>query len=304
MAIISAGYDGTVDEIQFAQLLRRYSIVGPDDFAATNVAGDRLVSIADGTALGPGTIDMATDLGTIQFDAASSIRHDLVVLRRDWQPPGGQTSVAVIKGGTTRALPDREMNPGVLDDQPLYLQRVNGSLLGERVDLRCWAANGGLAAVDDLARTYLNQPGTSVAVGEQIWQYLPQSNGLFAWRAVNGLTSAHGPLSPSSAYSNSGVIIVSGGRREVAISINRTTAGLNVSSTEYAGLGIVIPPSARVSSDRVYYLPGWFYGSGNANYPCQYFVNMRTGEIRVRIQSGSVSFPGPVSFDINFTAFQ
>ena len=56
VAIISAGYDGTVDEVQFAKLLHRYSVVGADDFDATTQAGDRIVAFSNGTALGPGTL--------------------------------------------------------------------------------------------------------------------------------------------------------------------------------------------------------------------------------------------------------
>lgn len=192
MAIVSAGYDGTVDETQFAKLLNRYSVVGPNDFDATNVAGDRLITISGSTAepsqaLGPGLYDSAADLGTFQFAAATGTRWDLVVLRRDWQPPGGATSIQIIQGGASKALPDREMNPGVVDDQPLYLQQINGNLLGERVDLRCWSGPGGVAAKDTLALQYLAVPGAEVRIGQTVWRYSALANNQWGWEPDYGV---------------------------------------------------------------------------------------------------------------------
>lgn len=188
MGFITAGYDGTVDEVQFAEILHRYSVVGPDDFKATTQAGDRIVAISDGVALGPGTRDVATAIPNIQFAAASGTRWDLVVLRRDWQPPGGASSIAIVQGGSTKDYPalgtaatNWNRRPGIMDDQPLYLQEVNGTLLGQRVDLRCWAAHGGLSAKDDMVRTYLDRVGTEVNINGAIWQLQSGANGIQEW---------------------------------------------------------------------------------------------------------------------------
>lgn len=201
MGIITGGYDGTIDEVQFAGMFHRYSVVGPNDFKATTQAGDRIVSIGNGTALGPGTRDVATNLPTIQFTAAptNTTRWDLVVLRRDWQPPGGVSEIKIIEGGTSEAYPtvgtalnQWNRRPGIMDDQPLYLQQVNGTLLGTRIDLRCWDAHGGLVAAHDKARTYLERPGAEVLIGGVKWTYVPGANGVAEWqsrtldRSING----------------------------------------------------------------------------------------------------------------------
>lgn len=173
MGFITAGYDGTVDEVQFAKLLHRYSVVGAEDFKATTQAGDRIVAIGDGTALGPGTVDVATAIPNIQFAAAATgaTRWDLVALRRDWQPPGGTSSIVIIQGGSAKGFPAVgtattawNRRPGIIDDQPLYLQEVNGTLLGQRIDLRVWNGGGGLYANDDLVRQYMNQIGTDINI--------------------------------------------------------------------------------------------------------------------------------------------
>lgn len=186
MAFADAGFDGTVDEVQFAKMLNRYAVVGPDDFKASNVAGaDRTLSVANGTALGPGTLNVGTAFSPIQFDAVTSgtSRWDLVVLRRDWQPPGGLTELKVIKGGATQTLPARNQNPGVIDDQPLYLQQVNAgsTSLGTRIDLRVWVGAGGAEVVSSLALSYLAAPGAQIRLGGVEWRYSPGDNEVWGW---------------------------------------------------------------------------------------------------------------------------
>lgn len=214
MAIITAGYDGTVDETQFAEILHRYSVVGPDDFKATTQAGDRIVAISDGVALGPGTRDVATGIAPIQFAVASGTRWDLVVLRRDWQPPGGATTVEIVQGGSTRTFPavgtagtNWNRRPGIVDDQPLYLQEVNGTLLGQRVDLRCWAGHGGLFAKDDLVRTYLDRVGADIDVNGSVWTRRLGANDIPEWvkgsRVVNAsLIDVHSVTGLTSVTTN------------------------------------------------------------------------------------------------------
>jgi hypothetical protein len=186
VTITTAGYDGTIDEVQLADMLYRYSVEGPDDFKATTQAGDRIVAIGNGTALGPGTVDVATNLAPIQFAAAASgtSRWDLVALRRDWQPPGGLSEIVIIQGDSSQDYPDVgtattawNRRPGIMDDQPLHLQQVTGTLLGARIDLRCWEAHGGMIAASEKALDYLERIGARVKVGANIW----------SWEVVNGV---------------------------------------------------------------------------------------------------------------------
>jgi len=197
VAITTAGYDGTINEVQLADMLHRYSVEGPEDFKATTQAGDRIVAIGNGTALGPGTVDVATNLPTIQFNAATGTRWDLVVLRRDWQPPGGVSEIKIIEGGSSQAYPtvgtaatQWNRRPGIVDDQPLYLQQVNGTLLGTRIDLRCWNSHSGLVAVHEMAKTYLEKtgsvdqvatPGAEVLIGRTKHYYTIGANNVPEW---------------------------------------------------------------------------------------------------------------------------
>lgn len=231
MAFVDAGYDGTVDESQFARLLYRYAVVGADDFKASNVAGaDRTLSIANGTALGPGSLNVGTAFSPIQFDPVTSgtMRWDLVVLRRDWQPPGGNTSIVIIKGGATQVLPARNQNPGVIDDQPLYLQQVNAgsTSLGLRIDLRVWVGAGGAEAADKLALTYLAQPGAAVKVGEDThrYEYTPTNGGSFGWKAYPNPKLVHLELDFAAPRNLAGSLWGPGSPAQMAAGVNQTAS--------------------------------------------------------------------------------
>lgn len=287
MAIITGGYDGTVDEVQFAGMFPRYSVVGPDDFKATTQAGDRIVAIGNGTAIGPGTIDVASNLPTIQFDVASGTRWDLVVLRRDWQPPGGTTSVEIIKGGSSQAYPtvgtattQWNRRPGIVDDQPLYLQQVNGTLLGTRLDLRCWAGNFGLLAVHEDARKYLEVVGTEVLINGIKWRYRLGSNNVPEWWA--GDPVYYNPL-PVNGYSTYGDITVEqvGQKKRIIVDITIERTGQNIDlTTGWSGFGAVLPVAARGLAP-VKYPPVAIIGGGN-NGHATFSVNPSDGVMMVR----------------------
>lgn len=250
--------------------------------------------------------DVQVTLPAVTPPATNATRWDLVAARRDWQPTGGgPTALVVVEGTSAQALPATRANtPGEVDDQPLWLVQWRGGDTQPiaTIDLRCWAGPGGIAAVDTMALQYLASPGACVHIGETSWRYLPDANGVFSWAIAGSTMSYFAPLSPTSAYQNSGIIQVNGRERNVAISINRVTSGLGLTTT-YEGFGNVIPPGARVSTSRQVYVPSVVVGSGIYE-DCLVYVNMQSGEVRARIKSGSVGFSGPVSFDVNFTAVE
>lgn len=190
MAITSIGYDGTVDEVEFSKLMAysassEYGVNAPGSFKASSVAGQvRLVALAPGIAWTSGLVDEMTDSQTVSFDPVpSGERWDMIVLRRDWQPPGGNTTLEVIKGGATKVLPSRYNNRGVRDDQPLWMVRLTStsSVPVEYVDLRVFARSGGATANDDLVRSYVNVTGTWIEINGKIWIYRVGSNGVNEW---------------------------------------------------------------------------------------------------------------------------
>ena len=195
----SSGYDGTINEKQLAALLPKvgsceYGVAGDTDFQVSPVAGtDRGLLIRAGTAWGHSVVDVSDADVSVQLGAVSSgSRWDLIVLRRDWQPAAGVTTVEVIPGTSDKTQSaagsgKRETRPGVLDEQPLALVRVTAgsTVIAEVIDLRCWASNGGVFAVDSLALGYLAKPGARVRIGPVDWGYIKGSGG-FGWDRVGG----------------------------------------------------------------------------------------------------------------------
>lgn len=192
MAITSVGYDGTVDEAQWATMVSKvgsyeYGIDGAGDLAVTQSAGTRMISIAAGRAWGRGIMDTSDAAAVIQLDAVSTgSRYDLIALRRSWGPAnGGPSELVVIKGTSAKAIPaGRQSNPGVSDDQPLALVRVQAgsASLPEIIDLRVWGRNGGqLYAKHDLVRSYMNSVGTEINVSGLLWRNIVGANNVATW---------------------------------------------------------------------------------------------------------------------------
>lgn len=191
MAITSFGYDGTVDEKQFEMIMgysahSSFGVHSPNAFAASNVAGQTLqVRLLPGNAWTSGVVDMMDAAQTVQLAAppSSGSRWDMIVLRRNYQPPGGTTSLAVIKGTSSKTLPARENNPGVLSDQPLWLCRIDAGsgIVNEYIDLRVWARNGGCAANHDLVRSYMVFTGTMIYINGVLWLLRVGPNNVQEW---------------------------------------------------------------------------------------------------------------------------
>lgn len=193
----SGYYDGATTEKLRAETWMgpTYGVRGADDWKVTAVpAADRTVSIAPGSGFGHGVPDTTRTNDTIQLDTvASGSRWDMVAVRRDWQPAaGGPSQFVKINGSSAKALPavgtstaSWNRRPGVVDDQPLYLVQTTAGQTQPTgfVDLRCWAGPGGLVAVDTLALSYLTVPGAAVRIGEYLYTYVPDSNGVFGWDA-------------------------------------------------------------------------------------------------------------------------
>jgi len=309
MAIITGGYDGTVDEVQFAALLHRYSVVGPDDFKATTQAGDRIVAIGNGTALGPGTVDVASNLPTIQFTAATGTRWDLVVLRRDWQPPGGTSEIKIIEGGTAQAYPtvgtatnQWNRRPGIMDDQPLYLQQVNGTLLGTRIDLRVWGSLGdGLVANDPLVKTYLDRVGTEVRIGGVRHTYDLGANNVPQWNS-DGPT-VHTPVGATN-WSVTGDItaVPVGAKREITydVTVKRTGPAFTLGSDDWQFILPLVPTEVRKAAG-VKYLP-ILITSGSNHILASARLNPN-GALDIRSTSGSYLFTTNALFTLNLSYF-
>lgn len=133
MAITSIGYDGSVDEKDWAALApylgAEYRNGGVSLVAVGNV--DRTVRVSAGLLFGYGVLDTLSGNTDLQAAAiASGTRWDTVVLRRDWQPTPGGGSTLMILTGTSAQRPAASVKsgPGVLDDQILGLIKLQSGL--------------------------------------------------------------------------------------------------------------------------------------------------------------------------------
>jgi hypothetical protein len=188
----SYGYPGSVNSAVLADWLTRaaaarFSVAGEDDWKVTVQAGlDRGIRINAGTGIGDGVMDVFPDYDTRSLPlVASGSRYYLIVARRNWSTPAS-TNFVVIAGTSARALPTRLDSPGQESDQPIALVRVQAgnTVVQEIVDLRAWAGNGGVEAVDIMGREPLARPGAAVKVGTNVhrYEYDPANGGSFAWK--------------------------------------------------------------------------------------------------------------------------
>lgn len=191
MVISSVGYPGTVDAVQWAQMAFRIGSAryGVDSYASWRVqttAGTRAIQISAGSGWGYGVRDISDSPETINLNSVpTGTRWDLVVARRNWGI--GESAFAIVEGGSSRAIPTREQTPGVLDEQPLALVRVNAgsSVVGEIVDLRVLCDFGGIFAFDDLALSYLGYIGADVLIGTRTWRRVVSATGASVWASID-----------------------------------------------------------------------------------------------------------------------
>ncbi|MFF2631952.1 hypothetical protein ACFVR6_03625 [Microbacterium sp. NPDC058021] len=188
MAITSVGYEGTIYEAQWAEMMplvggRQYGVAGPGDWRVTVGGADRQVRVAAGRGFGHGVLDNSSTETVLSLaTVASGSRWDLVVARRNWGT--NTTSFAVVTGSATRALPGgRAQTPGTLDEQPVALVRVQAgqSQVAEIVDLRVWGGDGGTFAHDALVMQYLSRVGTALRINGIDWKRIIDPQGNPAW---------------------------------------------------------------------------------------------------------------------------
>ncbi|MBW8171787.1 hypothetical protein K0651_01825 [Ornithinimicrobium sp. Arc0846-15] len=195
--MISIGYDGTVSETQWAKLATELGSVPHvvRGLEARNVVGvDRGIGISAGAAAGHGVLDENEGEVVVQCDVqATGVRWDTVCLRRDWSPtadmetdpvePGGASTFVVVKGTSARAISSNiESQPGVLDDTPLYLARVEAgsSVIDTLDDLR--VKSSALLSADRLSALPNSPIGTHVKVGSTTWiRRLSPESGAAEW---------------------------------------------------------------------------------------------------------------------------
>lgn len=178
MPITSVGYNGSINETQWAIMAPRLSMpywVADTDSLAMSIDknADRTIKIAPGPFGGQGIMDTLDAEERVQFDPVpSKTRYDLLVARRDWRGEGGTTKFEVIPGGTSKAIPNFTRSPGVLDDQLIGLIELKAGQTkpASITDLRGFGLNSRVQILDALAlEGYNNHPGMQAQLGREIY---------------------------------------------------------------------------------------------------------------------------------------
>lgn len=191
MALTSVYYDGTVTETDRAQNLAgapQYGVYGVEDFRVTaHPTIPYAVIVKAGRAHGHGVTDTATIDQVVNCDPApaGTVRWDMIVVNRNWQPAlGGPSVLKAIPVGAIADMPSsRKNSPGVEDEQPIALVKWAAGLSAPQaiMDLRVWAGNGGLYAKEDLVRQYLTEVGTEVTINGSTWNLVLGANDMKGW---------------------------------------------------------------------------------------------------------------------------
>jgi hypothetical protein len=174
MAITSTFYTGAVDNVAWARGSGRlgfsYVAHGANDCKVTTVGtGTRTVRVAAGAISGAGVTDVNDSPVDISLpNVTSGSKWFLIIADRVWETTNA-TTFDYIEGTSTRQLPPRTVDPGVQDQQPLALVRIQAgqTLPQEIIDLRVIGSNNGvMVGFDELCLSYLTDVGTVVRIGE------------------------------------------------------------------------------------------------------------------------------------------
>lgn len=139
MAIVSAGYAGTVNDAQWALMSRffgqDFGVLNLTEMNCTQQSGAKTFNISSGTLYGRGIMDASdASVNIAPSVPVSGGQWFLIVARRIWATR--VTSFMAVAGPTTSATPPTskpvnyptlQRNPGVQDDQPLWWVWVNAS---------------------------------------------------------------------------------------------------------------------------------------------------------------------------------
>ena len=123
MAITTVGFDGTVNEAQWARLMRHTGEVAykhgvTSGLSPTPGGGARQVVVSSGTAVVTGVLvdSSASETLTLATNGGASSRTDYIVLRLDWT---ANTAVFAVVQGTSATAPALTQTEGTLWEMPV-----------------------------------------------------------------------------------------------------------------------------------------------------------------------------------------
>lgn len=285
MAITSVGYGGTINEVEMAltagSFPAEYGVLGANAWRVSAAAGmDRGVAIAPGVGYGHFvTVTSDTQVVLQGAPVSSGSRWDTVVMRRDWQPPAGESTFVLVQGSTSQTIAAGRLRaPGVEDDQPIALVRFTAGQTAptQIIDLRCWAGNAGLIAASTDALAYLDRLGSNVRVGNDAYARMFDGQGSPAWvaRAVAPTSGALGLVAGYATYGDAPRFVYDQPMAHASGGVLRTADTANVGP--YVAFGVATVPAAfRPTTSRHLGVVASYGG------PCMASYHAPSGEIRI-----------------------
>lgn len=138
MAQTSWGFDGTINEAQWAQMAgllgNGYCVADNNSLAVAPVSGARQVTVAAGTAYGDGVVTVLDASETVNLATPTNGQWYVIALRRVWAT--NTTSLVAVAGATTTTttptfppstLPTLSTTVGVQTDQPIAWAWANSA---------------------------------------------------------------------------------------------------------------------------------------------------------------------------------
>ena len=140
MAWTNWGFDGTINEAQWAQMAgllgNGYIAAANGDCAVTALGGARSVSVAAGTLYGDGVVSVNSGAETVAMTTPVNGQWFVIALRRTWST--NTSELVAIAGATTTtstpstiptSFPTLNTNVGVVTDQPIAWAWCNSANL-------------------------------------------------------------------------------------------------------------------------------------------------------------------------------
>lgn len=196
MAWTSWGFDGTINEAQWAQMAgllgNGYVAAGNGDCLVTAVGGARSVSVAAGTLYGDGVVSTNSAAETVAMTTPVNGQWYVIALRRTWAT--NTAALVAIAGATTTtttptappsSFPTLNTNVGVLTDQPIAWAWCN-------------SANTTVVVYDIRLKAVKSLPPVVANANERDAKFMSPTQGLQVWRDDLGAVETYYGLYNSS----------------------------------------------------------------------------------------------------------
>lgn len=239
MAWTNVGFDGTINEAQWASLAgllgNDYVAAGNGDCVVTAVPGARSVSVAAGSLYGDGVLSTNSGPETVAMTTPVNGQWYVIALRRTWAT--NTAALVAIAGATTTtttptapptSFPTLNTNKGVLTDQPIAWAWCN-------------SANTTVVVYDIRLKAVKSLPPVVANANERDAKFMSPTQGLQVWRddlgAVDTYFNAYDAITNPGGRDSAGWTTLN--RRDGLIPIRPTSVNIATGSGSSNSLGQV-----------------------------------------------------------------